>query len=119
MCLFPRMLGLLPISVPLSSVQRFPSICYTHILMAQSKRKPRKVSGDDTLLSGPLLRQAVNAILRRVRLDRRHDVPYLAGYSRNGKIIYIDKDVPRSFTTRGKRVTVDRFLILHEAVEKA
>ena len=69
-------------------------------------------------MSGPMLKAAVDAILASTRLDRSHDVPYLAGYSRDGKTIYIDKDLPRSFSAGGVRVKVDRFLILHEAVEK-
>ena len=71
-------------------------------------------------MSGAMLHQAVRDILRRVRLDRSHDVPYLAGYSRDGKTIYIDKDLPKTFAAPGgRRVAVDRYLILHEAVEKA
>jgi hypothetical protein len=70
-------------------------------------------------MSGAMLKVAVDAILSSTKLDRRHDVPYLAGYSRDGRTIYIDKDLPRSFNAGGARVAVDRFLILHEAVEKA
>ncbi len=65
-----------------------------------------------------MLTAAVDAILKRTRLDRRHDVPYLAGYSSDGKTIFIDKDLPRSFLLRGKRVQIDRYLILHESIEK-
>jgi len=80
----------------------------------------RRLGADDTLISGPMLTAAVDAILAWARLDRKHDVPYLAGYSRDGRTIYIDKDLPKSFTTRtGRRVAVDRYLILHEAVEKS
>jgi hypothetical protein len=89
----------------------------------QSKRhrpRYRRLAADDTLLSGSMLKSAVDAILAWARLDRRHDVPYLAGYSRDGRTIYIDKDLPKAFSTRaGRRVAVDRFLILHEAVEKS
>jgi hypothetical protein len=65
-----------------------------------------------------MLTAAVDAILKSTRLDRSHDVPYLAGYSRDGKTIYIDKDLPKAFRAGRIRVSVDRFLILHEAVEK-
>ena len=86
----------------------------------QRGRRYRRLAADDTVLSGPMLKSAVDAILAWARLDRRHDVPYLAGYSRDGRTIYIDKDLPKGFTTRaGRRVSVDRFLILHEAVEKS
>jgi len=85
-------------------------------------RKPKRgtrIGADDTLMSGAMLKAAVDAILASTRLDRSHDVPYLAGYSRDGGTIYIDKDLPESFRAGGNRVRVDRFLILHEAVEKA
>ena len=36
-----------------------------------------------------------------------------------GKTIYIDRHLPRSFRTNGKEVAIDQFLILHEAVEKS
>jgi hypothetical protein len=63
--------------------------------------------------------RALDAILRRVKLHRGYDVPYLAGYSRDGKTVYIDRHLPEAFTYRGKKILVDRYLILHESVEKA
>ncbi|MCX6826899.1 MAG: hypothetical protein NTV06_06515, partial [candidate division Zixibacteria bacterium] len=82
------------------------------------KRRKGRVT-DDTLVSAAMLRTAVQRILGRVKLDRTYDIPYLAGYSRNGKIVYIDRHLPKSFVTRGRRVFVDQYLILHEMVEKA
>jgi len=82
------------------------------------KRRPR-LGRNDTLVSSAMLEQAVKEILSRITLDRTWDIPYLAGYSRNGKIIYIDRHLPRSFRTGGREVPIDRFLILHEAVEKS
>jgi hypothetical protein len=90
-----------------------------------SNRRKRKSTGssgsngDDTQISGAMLRDAVAGVLRHVKLDRSYDVPYLAGYSRDGRTIYIDQDLPRTFRFRGRRVAVDPFLVLHEAVEKA
>lgn len=62
---------------------------------------------------------AVLSIFHRGKVDRTYDIPRLAGYIRNGKIIYIDRHVLKTFTADGRRVSVDRFLILHEAIEKA
>jgi hypothetical protein len=57
--------------------------------------------------------------VRRVKkLDRNHDIPYLAGYSNDGKIIYIDRHMPKSFRYQGRDIDTDRYLILHEEVEK-
>jgi len=83
-----------------------------------SPRRKRLVT-NDTLVSSEMLLHAVTQILRRIQLDRDHDIPYLAGYSRDGKTIYIDRNLPKSFTCRGRRIEVDRFLVLHEAVEKS
>jgi hypothetical protein len=83
------------------------------------KGKKRSLGRNDILVSAEMLEKALKEILNRVRLDRTWDIPYLAGYSRNGKTIYIDRHLPRSFRTRGKEVAVDNFLILHEAVEKS
>ena len=85
---------------------------------AASPRRKR-LEADDTLVSAAMLGHAVDAIRRRINLDRGHDVPYLAGYSRDGRTIYIDRHLPGSFACRGRRVAVDPFLVLHEAVEKS
>jgi hypothetical protein len=72
----------------------------------------------DWYVSSLMLDRALDAILRRIRFDRAHDIPYLAGYSVDGETIYIDRHLPRSFAYRGRTVAVDRYLILHEVVEK-
>src|SRR5437868_10785836 len=70
-------------------------------------------------LSSLMMDRALDAVVRRVKkLDRAHDIPYLAGYSIDGKTIYIDRHMPRAFKLRGRSVETDRFLILHEEVEK-
>src|SRR4051812_10381468 len=72
----------------------------------------------DWYVSSLMLDRALDAILRRVRLDRAHDIPYLAGYSDDGKTIYIDRHIPPTFRYRGRTIGIDRYLILHEVVEK-
>ncbi len=79
----------------------------------------RKLHTPDWFVSSLMMDRALDAILRRVKkLDRSHDIPYLAGYSRDGKTIYIDRHLPKTFRYRGKDIAVDRYLILHEEVEK-
>jgi hypothetical protein len=74
----------------------------------------------DTYVSRVMLDRALNAIARRVgAIDRNHDIPYLAGYSRDGKRVYIDRHLPRVFLYKGRTIEVDRFLLLHEEIEKA
>lgn len=78
-----------------------------------------KLRVTETYVSKLMMERAVDAVMRRIgKLDRDHDIPYLAGYSVDGRIIYIDRDMPPSYTLRGHKVETDPFLILHEEVEK-
>jgi hypothetical protein len=72
----------------------------------------------DWLVSHIMLDLAVESILKKIRLDRTYDIPYLAGYSIDGKTIYIDRHMPESFIYQEHHIKTDRFLILHESVEK-
>jgi hypothetical protein len=79
----------------------------------------RRLRLPEWYVSSIMMDRALDAILRRVKkLDRSHDIPYLAGYSRDGKTIYIDRHMPHSFRYRGRTIETDPFLILHEEVEK-
>jgi hypothetical protein len=79
----------------------------------------RKLRLPEWYVSSLMLDRALDAITRRVKkLDRSHDIPYLAGYSRDGRTIYIDRHMPQTFRYRGRDIHTDRFLILHEEVEK-
>jgi len=79
----------------------------------------KKLRIPEWYVSSLMMDRALDAIVRRVKkLDRDHDIPYLAGYSRDGKTIYIDRHMPKSFRAKGRVIETDRFLILHEEVEK-
>src|SRR5947209_9976540 len=79
----------------------------------------KKLRIPEWYISSLMLDRALDAIVRRVKkLDREHDIPYLAGYSIDGKTIYIDRHMPRIMKVDGREVDTDRFLILHEEVEK-
>jgi len=79
----------------------------------------KKLRIPEWYVSTLMLDRALDAIVRRVKnLDRNHDIPYLAGYSNDGKTIYIDRHMPHSMKFRGREVDTDRFLLLHEEVEK-
>jgi hypothetical protein len=70
-------------------------------------------------VSSLMMDRALDAVVRRVKkFDRKHDIPYLAGYSLDGKTVYIDRHMPPSFKFRRRIIETDRFLILHEEVEK-
>ena len=79
----------------------------------------KKLKLPEWYVSNLMLDRALDAIVRRVKkFNRKHDIPYLAGYSQDGKTIYIDRHMPRSFKFRGRTIETDRFLVLHEEVEK-
>jgi len=70
---------------------------------------------DDDVLS-----DAVQAIRRRVRVvNREYDIPYIAGYSVDGRTVFIDRHLPRTFRWLMRTVRVEPFLLTHEIVEKA
>src|SRR6266540_4175659 len=79
----------------------------------------KKLRLPEWYVSSLMMDRALDAVVRRVKnLDRKHDIPYLAGYSNDGKTIYIDRHMPKSFKCDGREIDTDRFLILHEEVEK-
>jgi len=79
----------------------------------------KKLRLPEWYVSTLMMDRALDAVVRRVKkFDRKHDIPYLAGYSRDGKTIYIDRHMPKFFKQRGRKIDTDRFLILHEEVEK-
>src|SRR5258708_35564420 len=79
----------------------------------------RKLRMREWFVSSLMMDRALDAIVRRAKtLDRKHDIPYLAGYSKDGKTIYIDRHMPSSFRYDGRDINTDRYLILHEEVEK-
>jgi hypothetical protein len=78
----------------------------------------QKLRVPNWFVSSLMMDRALDAIARRTTLDRNHDIPYLAGYSQDGKTIYIDRHLPPSFVRKGAVVETDRFLIMHEEVEK-
>jgi hypothetical protein len=81
-------------------------------------RRPQHAVIGDTLVSQTVLDQALRALLGQLRLDRTFDVPYLAGSSRDGRTVYIDRHLPRTLEVAGGRVPLAPFIMLHEAVEK-
>lgn len=74
--------------------------------------------GDDTLVSDGIMQDVIREVLKDVRVSREYDVPYLGGSSRSGTI-YIDRRLPKSFRSNGRRVAAEPFIVLHEAVERA
>jgi hypothetical protein len=79
----------------------------------------KKLKIPEWYVSALMMDRALDAVVRRAKtLDRAHDIPYLAGYSRDGKTIYIDRHMPKMMKYAGREIDTDRYLILHEEVEK-
>lgn len=66
-------------------------------------------------LSVPMMKQSLAQMVKARTIDATHEIPYVAGYSVNGKTIYIDKDLPRKVGD----IEIFPTLILHEEVEKS
>jgi hypothetical protein len=83
------------------------------------KTPHKKLKVPEWYISGLMMDRALDAVVRRAKkVDRKHDIPYLAGYSKDGKTIYIDRHMPRTLKYEGREIDTDRYLILHEEVEK-
>ena len=88
-------------------------------LYAPVVKSPRAGHRPEWLIGQKMMDHAVKSIRARAHLERGYDVPYLAGYSLDGHTIFIDRHMPKSFVYRSRKVLTDRFLIVHEAVEKS
>lgn len=84
-----------------------------------TRRVVQKGHRPEWLIGQTMMDHAVKAIRARAHLERGYDIPYLAGYSIDGYTIFIDRHMPKSFVYRRRKVLTDRFLIVHEAVEKS
>ena len=83
------------------------------------KTPHKKLKMPEWYVSDLMMDRALDAVVRRAKkLDRKHDIPYLAGYSVDGKTIYIDRHMPKTMKYDGRDIDTDRYLILHEEVEK-
>jgi hypothetical protein len=57
-------------------------------------------------------------LAQKPKIDRSYDLPYLGGYSRDGRTVYIDRHFPASVKIGGKDVNAVPFIVLHEHGEK-
>ena len=80
-------------------------------------REVKHVSED---IADDVLSDAVKAIGRRIKvINREYDIPYVAGYSTDGSVVFIDRHLPRTFRSLLRTVRVEPFILVHEIVEKA
>jgi hypothetical protein len=74
-------------------------------------------TSDELAPNSRVLDEAARAVLKSVRVDRTHDVPYVGSCNRRGDTIYVDYELPMHLQYRGKRYDVDRYIVMHEVVE--
>jgi hypothetical protein len=83
-------------------------------------KRQNEAHEDSEDISDNVMNEVVKALRKRVRkVDHSYDIPYIAGYSKDARTIYIDRHLPRSFRSWTSRVYVTPFLVTHEIVEKA
>ena len=90
-----------------------------HTAFAPTMKPPLKSHRPEWLIGQKMMDHAMKSIRSRTHLERAYDIPYLAGYSLDGHTIFIDRHMPKAFVYRSRKVSTDRFLIVHEAVEKS
>lgn len=78
-----------------------------------------KKGKDDWHINDGILHDAVKAIHKSVKVNTTHDVPYVAGYDKTKHIVYIDNKQPLEAKLNGKMVDIEKYLVLHEVIEKA
>lgn len=61
----------------------------------------------------------ITYISRKIKLNFSYDVPYLCGYSKDGRTVYVDRHLKRYYKYNGKTYDLVDFLLVHEIVEKA
>jgi hypothetical protein len=66
-----------------------------------------------------VLSDTVKALGRRVRVSHDYDIPYIAAYSADGRTVFIDRHLPRTFRSWTQTIRVAQFLLVHEIIEKA
>jgi len=59
------------------------------------------------------------ALARPIHIDRTWDIPYLAGYSKDGRTIYVDRHLPSMMEVGSRKINPTPFLLIHERTEKA
>jgi hypothetical protein len=52
-------------------------------------------------------------------IDREHDIPYLAGSSKDGKVVYIDRHLPKELKVGGQLIDPAKYLAVHELCERS
>jgi hypothetical protein len=58
-------------------------------------------------------------LAREFSVTTVYDVPYLGGYSQDGKTVFFDRRLPQRLFIEDQPVRIAKYLMVHECVEKA
>jgi hypothetical protein len=72
------------------------------------EREVRHKSED---ISDDVLSDTVKSLGRRARVSHDYDIPYIAGYSTDGRTVFIDRHLPRTFRSWTQTIRVAPFLL--------
>ncbi len=84
------------------------------LMKLEDEARHKSEDVDDAVLTDVVL-----ALQRRIEVNHDFDIPYLAGYSEDGRTVYIDRHLPRTMASQGRAVRLAPFLVTHEVVEKS
>lgn len=84
--------------------------------MSAGHKLPSSREHLDDALNDPAVKRA---LARPFKVNRTWDLPYLAGYSKDGTTIYIDRHLPLTLKIGAKSCDPAKFLTVHEHVEKS
>jgi hypothetical protein len=73
------------------------------------EREVRHKSED---ISDDVLSDTVKSLSRRARVSHDYDFPYIAGYSTDGRTVFIDRHLPRTFRSWTQTIRVAPFLLV-------
>ena len=57
-------------------------------------------------------------LAKNATISRKYDIPYLAGAHPTKSMFFIDRHVPKGFMDKGRMVRTDKYLAIHEFVER-
>ncbi|MGC8538933.1 MAG: hypothetical protein ACP5MK_03645 [Candidatus Micrarchaeia archaeon] len=95
-------------------------IIFSSAIDLQNDVKVQSDGGKDVYYNGSVIGEIIaKQGPGDVTINMEYDIKYTGGYSKDGKIIYLDKDLPKTIQVEGKEVDLIRSIALHhELVEK-
>lgn len=83
-------------------------------------QRAKEVLGDRfEAVEKALNRAHVSYLIEHPNINRKFDIPYLAGSNDDGGKTYIDKRLPKFINIDGKKLDPSKYLNIHEQIEHA